>query len=132
MPNQNMIDPAAFLEEYTSIAVPVIILGLALIGLVVMQIIFVLRTESILVWLLPLFLGVAGGFSCLATMSYYSSFETIANNNMAYLTTAQQAVCPNFGAYSVTFLAMAIFFFLSIFVSFVLAVIKAIRKRNQF
>ncbi|MCQ2461461.1 MAG: hypothetical protein MJ115_04890 [Clostridia bacterium] len=129
---QGNVDPAAFLSQYTGVWVPALILGLALIGLMVMQIIFTMKSESILVWLAPLFLGVAGGFSSLATMSYYSSFETIAKNNMAYLTVEQQAMCPNFGAYSVTFLAFAIFFFLSLFVSFVIAIVKAIRRRDQY
>lgn len=129
---QGSLDPAAFLSQYTGVWVPALILGLALIGLMVMQIIFTMKSESILVWLAPLFLGVAGGFSSLATMSYYSSFEIIAKNNMAYLTVEQQAMCPNFGAYSVTFLAFAIFFFLSLFVSFVIAIVKAIRRRNQY
>jgi hypothetical protein len=132
MTPQGNVDPAAFLDQYTSVLVPVIVLGLALLGLVFMQIFFTLRTDSLLVWLAPLFLGVAGGFSCLATMSYYSSFEKIAENNMAYLTVEQQAMCPNFGAYSVPFLAMAVVFFLSLFVSMVIAMIKAIRRRNQY
>jgi len=132
MTQQGTVDPAAFLDQYTIIAVPVIILGLALLGLMVMQILFTMKTDSILVWIAPLFLGIAGGFSSLATMSYYSSFEEIAENNLPYLTTVQQAMCPNFGAYSVTFLALAIFFFVSIFVSFIIAVVKAIKRRDQF
>ena len=126
------VDPAAFLNEYTGIALPVIILGLAFLGLIAMQIIFALKTDNLLVWLAPIFLGVAGGFSCLATMSYYSSFETIAKNNEPYLDPSILSTVPNFGAYSVTFLFLAILFFVSIFVSFVLAVVKAIRRRNQY
>lgn len=126
------VDPAAFLNEYTGIALPVIILGLAFLGLIAMQIIFALKIDNLLVWLAPIFLGVAGGFSCLATMSYYSSFETIAKNNEPYLDPSILSTVPNFGAYSVTFLFLAILFFVSIFVSFVLAVVKAIRRRNQY
>lgn len=126
------VDPAAFLDEYTGIALPVIVLGLALLGLIAMQIILALKTDNLLVWLAPIFLGVAGGFSCLATMSYYSSFETIAKNNEPYLDPSILATVPNFGAFSVTFLFLAILFFLSIFVSFVLAVIKAVKRRNTY
>ncbi|MBQ0013893.1 MAG: hypothetical protein MJ111_02335 [Clostridia bacterium] len=126
------VDPAAFLDEYTSVAVPAIILGLAIVGLVVMQIVFVLKTDNVLVWIAPIFLGVAGGFSSLATMSYYSSFETIAKNNIPYLDSVIQSTVPNFGAFSVTFLFFSIIFFSSIFISFVLAVIKAIKRRNQY
>lgn len=126
------VDPAAFLDEYTSVAVPVIILGLAFIGLIVMQILFVLKTDNVLVWIAPIFLGVAGGFASLATMSYYSSFETIAKNNTPYLDPVIQATVPNFGAFSVTFLFFSVVFFSSIFISFVLAVIKAIKRRNQY
>ena len=130
----------AFLDEYTGIAVPIIVLGIAFISLIAMQIIFALKTDNLLVWLAPIFLGVAGGFSCLATMSYYSSFEEIANSWIEGLTkdgqldilNQLQTVCPNFGAYSVTFLFLAILFFLSIFVSFVLAVIKAVKRRNTY
>ena len=126
------VDPAAFLDEYTSVAVPAIILGLAIVGLVVMQIVFVLKTDNVLVWIAPIFLGVAGGFSSLATMSYYSSFEAIAKNNIPYLDSVIQSTVPNFGAFSVTFLFFSIIFFSSIFISFVLAVIKAIKRRNQY
>ncbi len=126
------VDPAAFLDEYTSVAVPVIILGLAFIGLIVMQILFVLKTDNVLVWIAPIFLGVAGGFASLATMSYYSSFETIAKNNTPYLDPVIQSTVPNFGAFSVTFLFFSVVFFSSIFISFVLAVIKAIKRRNQY
>ena len=126
------VDPAAFLDEYTSVAVPAIILGLAFVGLVVMQIVFVLKTDNVLVWIAPIFLGVAGGFASLATMSYYSSFETIAKNNIPYLDPVIQSTVPNFGAFSVTFLFFSIIFFSSIFISFVLAVIKAIKRRNQY
>ena len=126
------VDPAAFLDEYTSVAVPAIILGLAIIGLIVMQILFVLKTDNVLVWIAPIFLGVAGGFASLATMSYYSSFETIAKNNTPYLDPVIQSTVPNFGAFSVTFLFFSIIFFSSIFISFVLAVIKAIKRRNQY
>lgn len=126
------VDPAAFLDEYTSVAVPAIILGLAVVGLVVMQIVFVLKTDNVLVWIAPIFLGVAGGFASLATMSYYSSFETIAKNNIPYLDPVIQSTVPNFGAFSVTFLFFSIIFFSSIFISFVLAVIKAIKRRNQY
>ena len=126
------VDPAAFLDEYTSVAVPAIILGLAIVGLVVMQIVFVLKTDNVLVWIAPIFLGVAGGFASLATMSYYSSFETIAKNNIPYLDSVIQSTVPNFGAFSVTFLFFSIIFFSSIFISFVLAVIKAIKRRNQY
>ena len=126
------VDPAAFLDEYTSVAVPAIILGLAIVGLVVMQIVFVLKTDNVLVWIAPIFLGVAGGFASLATMSYYSSFEAIAKNNIPYLDSVIQSTVPNFGAFSVTFLFFSIIFFSSIFISFVLAVIKAIKRRNQY
>ncbi|MBR5976323.1 MAG: hypothetical protein IK046_00760 [Clostridia bacterium] len=129
---QGNVDPAAFLDQYTSILVPAILLGLALIGLVLMQILFTLKTDSIAVWLAPIFLGVVGGFCCLATTSYYSSFEKIAQNNLPYLSVEQQAQVPAFGAYSVTFLAMAVFFFLSLFVSMTIAIIKAIKRRNQY
>ncbi|MBQ0135141.1 MAG: hypothetical protein KBS43_00175 [Oscillospiraceae bacterium] len=132
MTTQTAVNPADFLDQYTGIWVPVLFLGLALVALMVMQVIFTMKTDSILLWIIPLFLGVAGGFSSLATMSYYSSFETIANNNLGYLTAEQQAMCPDFGAYSVTFLALAVFFFASLFISFVLAIIKAIRRRNQY
>ena len=111
------VDPAAFLDEYTSVAVPAIILGLAIVGLVVMQIVFVLKTDNVLVWIAPIFLGVAGGFSSLATMSYYSSFETIAKNNIPYLDSVIQSTVPNFGAFSVTFLFFSIIFFSSIFIN---------------
>lgn len=126
------VDPATFLDEYTGIAFPVIVLGLAFIGLIAMQVIFVLKTDNLLVWLAPIFLGVAGGFSCLATMSYYSSFEEIAKNNLPYLDITLQSSVPNFGAFSVTFLFLGILFFVSIFISFVLAVIKAVKRRNTY
>ena len=131
-PQTGTVDPAAFLDQYTGVIVPALVLGIALLGLIAMQILFTLKTESIAVWLAPIFLGVVGGFACLATMSYYSSFEKIAQNNLPYLSVEQQAMVPNFGAYSVTFLAMAVVFFLSLFVSFLIAIIKAIRRRNQY
>lgn len=132
MTAQGNVDPAAFLSEYTSIAVPAAILGLALLGLIIIQVILTVKSDSLLAWLIPLFLGVAGGFSCLATMSYYQTFSKIAENNLPYLTPDVAATVPNFSGYSVTFLAGAVFFFSSIFISFLIGAIKAIRRHNMY
>ena len=132
MTTQGNVDPAAFLSEYTSVLVPAVVLGLAFLGLIIIQIVLTVKSDSLLAWLLPLFLGVAGGFSCLATMSYYSTFEKIAENNMPYLTPELQASVPNFNGYSVIFLAVAVFFFISLFISFLIAAVKAIRRHNMY
>ena len=128
----SQVTPDAFLSEYTSFAVPFIILLLAFIGLIVLQVLSTVKFRSILWWIIPMVLGVAGGFSSLASMSYYSSFAKILENNTPYLSAEQLAAAPNFGAYEIVFIFLSALFFASLFVSFVLAVIKIIRNRNTF
>lgn len=126
------VAPDAFLNEYTSFAVPFIIMTLAFIGMIAIQILATVKFDSIFWFIIPIFLGVAGGFSSLACMSYYSSFDKILENNTPYLTPSQLSDAPNFGAFEIVFIFLAILFFASMFVSFVLAAVKAFRNRNQF
>ncbi len=126
------VSPSAFLDEYTSFALPFVLLLVALLGLITLQVLSTVKFRSILWWLIPIFLGIAGGFSSLACMTYYSSFNKILENNTPYLTVEQLEMAPNFGAYEIVFIFMSALFFSSLFVSFLLAVIKAIKNRNSF
>lgn len=126
------VTPDAFLDEYASFAVPFVILLLAFIGIVVIQVLSTVKFRSIMWWLIPMVLGVAGGFGSLASMSYYSSFNKILENNTPYLTPEQIASAPNFGAYEIVFIFLSALFFASLFVSFLLAVIKIVKNRNAF
>ena len=121
------------IDGSTSVLVPGIILGVFFLLVIAFQIVAILKNFNGLTFIIPIFFGIAGGFSSLVTMSYYSTFRTAIDEEWVnYLTEAELALAPNFDAYTILFLVLAILYFVSTFVSFVMAIVQLIRSRNAY
>ena len=120
------------IDGFTSPVVPLVILSLVFLFIIAAQIIFTLKSDNVLIWIAPIFFGIAGGFANFITASYYQNAKVVMDTYEPVLTPNEFAMAPNYSAFELLFIILGILYFISAFVSFVIAVIKAVRRRNMY